>query len=492
MRGDLPDRMPRGHAELKAAAEILGRPARELLAMSYNADPFNTGRPADVRDAQWFADIWRRFGYTSGVHLRRIHYRIVTSGEEITGPAGALYENTAVCWGSLKTASSKARDLGLVDPMAFVDRRNDPPIINSRPRGGEPNPPDWDYLEPEPWTVPTVPAWYPQVFNWGVQVPDYEVGSAHLNGDPYGHHPGDAPYLVEVWIEKTTMDDILVPLCSDLDVNLVRVTGSSSETQIHLLLRRVAEHGKPARVFYIADHDPRGETMAPAVARNIEYYADAGHDIALTRLALTPAQAAAYELPRAPIKDTDGGKANFEKVHGAGAVELDALEATRPGELARIVTEAVEPYLDGTLPARLQAAEARAEAALDEAFSQGSERVTSGLAQARERVQEINERHKPAFQALAREVAEVLAPYRERHQRLAELVADDLRPVQQQLDQLREQLAEIVAETEPEMPARPQPEAPGGEESGWLYRSDRHWLDQLDRYRAERNGGVPS
>jgi hypothetical protein len=28
--------------------------------------------------AKWFAELWRQFGYTTGVHLRRVHYQVIS------------------------------------------------------------------------------------------------------------------------------------------------------------------------------------------------------------------------------------------------------------------------------------------------------------------------------------------------------------------------------------------------------------------------------
>ena len=61
---------------------------------------------------------------------------------------------------------------------------------------------------------------------------------------------------------------------------------------------------------------------------------------------LTPAQCRTYRLPRIPIKETESRAALFESRFGAGAVELDALEALYPGELAAIVTREIERYID--------------------------------------------------------------------------------------------------------------------------------------------------
>jgi hypothetical protein len=57
-----------------------GQSMQSLLALSEDNDPFFCGRAAAVADADWFRDIWQRFGFGQGVHLRRIHYRLVSEG----------------------------------------------------------------------------------------------------------------------------------------------------------------------------------------------------------------------------------------------------------------------------------------------------------------------------------------------------------------------------------------------------------------------------
>lgn len=66
-----------------------------------------------------------------------------------------------------------------------------------------------------------------------------------------------------------------------------------------------------------------------------------------------------FALPRTPIKPTERRREAFEKRHGEGAVELDALEALVPGELERIVRQALSTYHDSDLARRV--AEQRAE-----------------------------------------------------------------------------------------------------------------------------------
>jgi hypothetical protein len=42
---------------------------------------------------------------------------------------------------------------------------------------------------------------------------------------------------------------------------------------------------------------------------------------------------------------------------------------------------------------------------------------------------------------------------------------------------------------DPVLYGRPSGDATGGDESGWLYDSRRHWWDQLAAYHAEKAGG---
>jgi hypothetical protein len=71
-----------GYETIKELASELcvGIGITDVLALSEDNDPFFAGRPAAVADAQWFLDVWQRFGFGRGVHLRRIHYRLVTEG----------------------------------------------------------------------------------------------------------------------------------------------------------------------------------------------------------------------------------------------------------------------------------------------------------------------------------------------------------------------------------------------------------------------------
>jgi hypothetical protein len=435
---------------LQQLARDRGVPMGELLVMDRNNDPFNCGTPAEVRDAEWFAGIWDTFDLSLGAHLRRVHYAVLGRAAL---PSGAAYENTEACWRYLLKASAKARILGLVDAGLLVDRRNAEPVLMWEPRP-EPWPAvEWEELA---WRIPR-PSVHPPML-WE---PDVEVGGYDLD-------PGDHPVHVEVWIEKSTMNDVLVPVCQRLGVNLVAGSGYTSHTRLVELVDR-ARHGRPVRILYVSDFDPAGAAMPVAAARYVEFVvanSDLELDIAMTPLALTAQQCIDHELPRIPIKDSDNRRGRFEERHGEGATELDALEALHPGALARIVAEAVEPYRDRSHRERLDAAHLDATA------------VAEGVRRA-------------ALADVFDELGDVRRAARAAHDRLLAAIGPAIEVYEAEVAPLRDRLADLedryrdtVDDLDVELPERPPAVAEGVLFDGdWLYRSDRNYLAQLDAYR---------
>src|SRR5262245_24463636 len=87
------NKRPRGYDDLKALAAAERLPIQKLVAESPQADPFLAGQPAQIRDAQWFADLWERFGFGAGAHLRRVHYVLISQKTLIPKPDGEQYVN---------------------------------------------------------------------------------------------------------------------------------------------------------------------------------------------------------------------------------------------------------------------------------------------------------------------------------------------------------------------------------------------------------------
>ena len=115
---------------IKQLARQIGRPIKDLVALAAQNDPFYAGVPGRQREAEWFAEIWRRLGSRTGIHTRRIHYLILTpDGEPFLNLKGEPYQNTSNDWALLNRASLAARYRDLIPLDALVDRRNDEPMI---------------------------------------------------------------------------------------------------------------------------------------------------------------------------------------------------------------------------------------------------------------------------------------------------------------------------------------------------------------------------
>src|SRR5947209_8908145 len=57
---------------------------------------------------------WQQFGYRDKVHIRRVHYQIVSQRTPVLMPNSKPYENTSECWDMLNMASKAARYLQLL------------------------------------------------------------------------------------------------------------------------------------------------------------------------------------------------------------------------------------------------------------------------------------------------------------------------------------------------------------------------------------------
>jgi len=151
------------------------------------------------------------------------------------------------------------------------------------------------------------------------------------------------------------MNDVLEPLCQQYGMNLQTGLGELSITASLALVHRLEEAGKPARIFYVSDFDPAGQSMPVSVSRKVEYFVRTlglDVDVRVFPVILTAEQVQSYQLPRTPIKETERRRGGFEDRYGEGAVELDALEALYPGEVHHLLSQCIAYYYDPTLASR--------------------------------------------------------------------------------------------------------------------------------------------
>ena len=408
-------------ASIKELARVTkGVTIKDLIALAPQNDPFYFGTPGDLANAEWFAMVWREAGFTNGGHLRRMHYWCV-SQPDLLLPNGLPYENTENCWSWLVGAGKAARYLGFVSMKEVIDQRNPDPHL-------------FAHYQREPYA------------DFEVHPPELDSPYIAVNpGVDYGFDTADAqPYHLEVWVEKSTMDDVLLPICQRYKANLVTGVGEMSIRSTYDLARRLAQAQRPARIFYVSDFDPAGKSMPHAVGRKLEWMLRNGEgceghevDAKLVPLVLTHEQVREYDLPRTPIKDSELRGKSFEEVHGEGAVELDALEALHPGALGEIVGGALADYYD----------EDAARAARQKEWA--------------------------LQQAVSGEVEKITARYEE-----------EIRA----LDDMAEELEAItIPDLEHYEPERGPADADDAAHD-WLFDSVRDYLEQIDAYNRWKNG----
>lgn len=424
------------YAFIKKMARELGCRVTDLIVLAPQNDPFYVGTPSDRTLGEWFAELWQGFGYTAGVHLRRVHYRLVSQDPPILTPNGLPYENTENCWDVLGRASKAARYLGLVDAADFDDRRNREPILYA----------------PPPSPGPTVRVGG-ELDWWDTELPDFpDVPNYILD-----KYEARQPYMLELWCEKSTMNDVLEPLCQSYHANLMTALGEFSVTAALAGAQRIKEDGRSAVLLYISDFDPAGQCMPVSLARKLEYFVrelDLCQHVIVVPIALTQEQCRAYRLPRTPIKESERRRGGFEDRFGEGATELDALEALHPGELGRIVRDALRAYCDPTL---------------DERVFETSRALRDAL---REREQTVLADYEAELDDLREEYTRLQAEFTER-------LADHGRRREGVWQAIRERLVDEC----PDVP--PVPEAAPVEGLGEpLYDSDREYLGQIAAYKA--------
>jgi hypothetical protein len=140
-----------------------------------------------------------------------------------------------------------------------------------------------------------------------------------------------------LWCEASGMVPQLARVAEPFGIEVCSSGGFDSLTDKHRIGQLWA--GSVVTVLHIGDHDPSGVHVFSSLAEDIEgFAADYGADVKFIRLAVTPEQAARYDLPSAPPKPTDNRR--FE---GQETWQAEALD---PRVLAEIVAAAIEERID--------------------------------------------------------------------------------------------------------------------------------------------------
>lgn len=326
-------------AALDAAIADRGGSMKDLTVLASQRDPFRLDTPANHRLGEWLAAEIDGLGLGErGIHLRGLHYRLL--GRPM--PDGTPYVNTDACWEWLSEKAAKAgRWLGYVPFAQIIDQRiTTEPVIREFSRAAP----------------------YPSLStDLEVSTPDGPVLleiPADIDTEPYlgllGLRAVQPVRLVLIG-EKSSLGDELGPLARLYEADLYLPTGEMSDTLIYRIAVTAARDGRPLVVLYFADCDPAGHQMIVSVTRKLQalkLLVPGMPEFQTRRAALTPAQVGEYGLPSTPLKETERRADKWLQAFGVEQTEVDALTA-RPGLLAQLAREAIEPFYDRTLPQRV-------------------------------------------------------------------------------------------------------------------------------------------
>src|SRR5579864_6335363 len=283
---------PKGYADLKALADELRRPLDTLYALDAKNDPYMAGLPYRSERAAWFVGLYNRLKFRLGIHVRNIFYKLVSQRDLVVLFNGKSFENTVECFALLSDASRDARYLDLIRAEAIIDRRNPPPIINDR-----------YYAEPAQTHI-VDGGIVSHAFGHDYVAPSLTLPEMVLIAEP---HIGQR-YHLEIWIEKSTFNEVLLPLGVQYGINIATFVGEVSATACKNLVDRAIAAGRPVRIFHITEFDPGGRSMPVAAAAKIDFFAKRSGrdlDIRLEHVALTEEQCIEYELPKKMVKEKE-------------------------------------------------------------------------------------------------------------------------------------------------------------------------------------------
>ena len=145
---------------------------------------------------------------------------------------------------------------------------------------------------------------------------------------------------VEIWVEKTALAGVLLPVTADYDVPLMCTGGFSSETFAYGAVARLRNSGRRLVVYALYDFDRAGRDASNSLCEKVERFGrDFGVEVAFRSLALTAAQVSALDLPTRPAKHGTVADRRWPHAHAA---ELDAIP---PDVLRDMVRAAIETHL---------------------------------------------------------------------------------------------------------------------------------------------------
>jgi hypothetical protein len=160
----------------------------------------------------------------------------------------------------------------------------------------------------------------------------------------------DTDAYVEVWLEKDALAGVVYPVTDLFDVPLMVARGYASLSFLYGAAEHINELDVPVHIYHLGDFDPSGVNAGEKIEETLREMAPSA-EIHFERLAVTPEQIEAWNLPTRPTKASDSRSKGFGDI----SVELDAI---RPDLLRAIVKTAIERHLPAVQFDKLKIAEA--------------------------------------------------------------------------------------------------------------------------------------
>jgi len=479
---------------IKIAAKELGINPQDIVASHITNDPFYQVSKQTEKFAEWFRSVLDQAKEVAPHvlnHLRRLHY-YYSSLPDAKRHNGVPYINDNASWTYLIRCSKVARYMGYVRYEDLQDQRNPEPRFHA------------DYSEHQEFAM--IKTYQDYAFSFQNQGQpdnlDWRLGYPHFNcaediakamakiiaNDDVGYNAQLLqPFHLEVWVEKSTVNDVLQPICERFGVNFVVGKGEESITRAKELVGRVVDLGKPTRVFYISDYDDQGVCMPEAVSRKVQFWNAYEHnnklDVKLCHVALTKNQIERYDLPANPTKVFKKQPIDFKRSRiqqrytetvrkrHPRSTELDALEALHPGELGRILTEALSQFVDVQLQERINDAvedyRTKIYNTVYEAVMLNDEEITKLI---------------EAFDAQYEEVNKTIRELRG----IVGKIKETVEPINKQIIDYQNYFLDYELGKMDALEL-PQPKVKGDSDINWLYDSNLGYFDQTKRLKDHSN-----